>query len=104
MLFSEAKAATQAGVDTIISVRPGNAPLSDEDKDTYKTIESFDEIFEVLVSTRLKFETHDTPAPALFQENFKFPDEVFRFLFNFNVLSFDYSYSYSSYPIYRFKD
>lgn len=43
---SEAKAATAAGVETVISIRPGNSPLTDEDKQTYKTIESFDELLQ----------------------------------------------------------
>jgi len=41
----EAKAAAEAGMKTCIVVRPGNAELSDEDKQTYNTISSFAELF-----------------------------------------------------------
>ena len=40
----EALAATEAGLQTVISVRPGNAPLTDEDRRTYKIITSFHEL------------------------------------------------------------
>ncbi|KXJ14468.1 enolase-phosphatase E1 [Exaiptasia diaphana] len=45
-VVKEAEAATEAGVETVISVRPGNSPLSNADKQTYKTIESFDELLQ----------------------------------------------------------
>ncbi|CAD5225851.1 unnamed protein product [Bursaphelenchus okinawaensis] len=40
----EAFAAKEAGLSVVITVRRGNAPLSDEAKETFKLIASFDEI------------------------------------------------------------
>lgn len=40
----EACAAAEAGMQTVLSVRPGNTPLTDDDKSTYKTITSFSEL------------------------------------------------------------
>ncbi|XP_064624126.1 enolase-phosphatase E1-like [Lineus longissimus] len=41
----EAKAAAEAGMKSIIVVRPGNVELSEEDQKTYNTISSFSELF-----------------------------------------------------------
>lgn len=40
----EIKASSEALMQSVVVVRPGNAPLSAEDKNTYKTINSFDEL------------------------------------------------------------
>ncbi|KAK3718786.1 hypothetical protein QZH41_014038 [Actinostola sp. cb2023] len=45
-VVKEVSAATEAGISTVISIRPGNAPLTKKDKQTYKTITSFDELIE----------------------------------------------------------
>jgi methylthioribulose 1-phosphate dehydratase/enolase-phosphatase E1 len=41
-IYEEAVAASQAGLDAVLSVRPGNAPLPDSN--TFKTITSFDDL------------------------------------------------------------
>lgn len=43
--IKEAIAAKKAGMETLISIRPGNAPLPDDH--SFKTIHSFDEIFDI---------------------------------------------------------
>ncbi|XP_022791022.1 enolase-phosphatase E1-like isoform X1 [Stylophora pistillata] len=45
-VVKESRAAFKAGYKTAISVRPGNAPLTEEDKRDFKVISSFDELFE----------------------------------------------------------
>ncbi|XP_031558435.1 enolase-phosphatase E1-like [Actinia tenebrosa] len=45
-VVKEACAATEAGMQTVLSVRPGNTPLTDDDKSTYKTIKSFSNLTE----------------------------------------------------------
>jgi enolase-phosphatase E1 len=40
----EAEAATQAGVYAVVVDRPGNAPLSDEARETYTVITSLEEL------------------------------------------------------------
>lgn len=44
MYVLEAKAAKEAGMSTTIVIREGNAPVNDEDKSTFSTIKSFDEL------------------------------------------------------------
>ncbi|RCK54674.1 Enolase-phosphatase E1 [Candida viswanathii] len=41
---NEVRSAIEAGMSSYVVVRPGNAPLSDEDKAKYKTIHSLDEL------------------------------------------------------------
>ncbi|EER34416.1 hypothetical protein CTRG_01277 [Candida tropicalis MYA-3404] len=41
---NEVKSAIESGMNSYIVIRPGNAPLSDDDKSTYKTIHSLDEL------------------------------------------------------------
>ncbi|KAL5273741.1 ENOPH1 family protein [Megaselia abdita] len=43
-IVNEAEAATKAGIRAIILSRPGNASLTDDDKEKYSVISSFDEI------------------------------------------------------------
>uniref|UniRef100_A0A7G3AHC3 Enolase-phosphatase E1 n=1 Tax=Lutzomyia longipalpis TaxID=7200 RepID=A0A7G3AHC3_LUTLO len=43
-IVKEAKAAQEAGMNVVIVVRPGNAPLTDEDKKEFPTVESFEGI------------------------------------------------------------
>jgi enolase-phosphatase E1 len=43
-LRSEAYAAKEAGFNAIVLVRDGNAPLSEEFKKDFQTIQSFDEL------------------------------------------------------------
>lgn len=45
-VVKESRAAFKAGYRTAISVRPGNAPVTDEDKRDFKVISTFDELFE----------------------------------------------------------
>lgn len=45
-VVKESRAAFKAGYKTAISVRPGNAPLTEGDKRDFKVISSFDELFE----------------------------------------------------------
>ncbi len=40
-VVAEAEAAKAAGMDVIISVRPGNAPITDADKSAFTTVENF---------------------------------------------------------------
>ena len=44
-VFTEARAAFEAGYTTAVSVRPGNAALSNEDKKDLMTVSSFNELF-----------------------------------------------------------
>lgn len=41
--INEAIASKKAGMETLVSIRPGNAPLPDDH--SFKTIQTFDEIF-----------------------------------------------------------
>ena len=43
-VFAEAKAAADAGLKTVVIIREGNAPLSDEDKQSFFTVTSFTEL------------------------------------------------------------
>ncbi|KAL9953159.1 hypothetical protein ACROYT_G040529 [Oculina patagonica] len=45
-VISEARAAFEAGYTTAVSVRPGNAALTDMDKKDFTTISTFNELFE----------------------------------------------------------
>lgn len=45
--FLEANAAAQAGCAVIISERSGNKPLSNDDRNKFKCIHSFDELLPV---------------------------------------------------------
>ena len=42
--FTEARAASEAGFTTAISVRPGNAVLTEKEKSSLRTISTFDEL------------------------------------------------------------
>ena len=44
MCLSEAKAASEAGLKTVIVVREGNAELSEDDKKAYNTVSLFSEL------------------------------------------------------------
>ena len=44
-VFTEARAAFETGYTIAVSVRPGNAALTNEDKKDFATISSFDELF-----------------------------------------------------------
>lgn len=44
-MFSEARAAAEIGLKTTLVVRPGNKPLTDDDKKTFHTISSFCVLF-----------------------------------------------------------
>lgn len=46
MFYTEARAAFEAGYTTAVSVRPGNAALTDMDKKDFTTISTFNELFE----------------------------------------------------------
>ena len=43
-IFEEAEAAKEAGMDAIISVRPGNAPLLSEQEGVFQTVTNFDNV------------------------------------------------------------
>jgi enolase-phosphatase E1 len=40
----EVEAARQAGMDSIVLVRPGNLPLTEEEKEKYRVTESFEDL------------------------------------------------------------
>lgn len=42
--IAEATAALEADCNAVLVERPGNKPLSDEDKETFPTVEAFDDI------------------------------------------------------------
>lgn len=44
-VVKEADAASEAGCNVIISERPGNAPLSPEDREKYKCVRSFSQVY-----------------------------------------------------------
>lgn len=44
MFYAEAYAAKAAGIRAILLDRPGNAPLSQEDRAVFKVIKTFDEV------------------------------------------------------------
>lgn len=43
-VFTEADAASKAGCRVLLSLRPGNAPISEEDRSRFVCITSFDEL------------------------------------------------------------
>lgn len=45
LFYTEARAAFKAGYTTAVSVRPGNAALTDMDKKDFATISTFSELF-----------------------------------------------------------
>lgn len=45
VFLAEAEAALEAGFKTAVSVRPGNADLTEADKKKFTTISTFDELF-----------------------------------------------------------
>lgn len=44
-VLAEARAAIESGYTVAVSVRPGNAALTDKDKEDFTTISSFNELF-----------------------------------------------------------
>ncbi|XP_043473674.1 enolase-phosphatase E1-like [Leptopilina heterotoma] len=56
-VVKEAKAAKEAGMSTTIVIREGNAPLNEEDKSTFSTIKSFDELCFQSVNKRQKVDS-----------------------------------------------
>ena len=54
-LFIEAKAAKEVGIQSVIMLRPGNAPLTEKELEGFKTMKSFHELdFEELEPSRKK--------------------------------------------------
>lgn len=45
LFYTEARAAFKAGYSTTVSVRPGNAALTDTEKEDFTTISTFNELF-----------------------------------------------------------
>lgn len=54
LVFIEARAAFEAGFTTAISVRPGNEELTKTEKGSFRTIATFNELYEPM--------TEDSPA------------------------------------------
>jgi len=51
-ITAEANSATGAGLHTCLVSRPGNAPLTDDHKETFRIITSFNELFEADTNTK----------------------------------------------------
>lgn len=58
---AEAKAAKEAGMEAILLKRPGNAELTEEDKKTFKVVESFADI--AAKPLEEKMDTEEKAAP-----------------------------------------
>lgn len=57
MVFIEARAAFEAGFATAISVRPGNEELTKHEKGSFRTIATFNELYEPM--------TEDSPTKKI---------------------------------------
>ena len=47
-LTTEAQAAKSAGIEVVILIRPGNYPIEKNELDNFKSINSFDELDEIV--------------------------------------------------------
>lgn len=57
MVLTEARAAFEAGFTTAISVRPGNEELTKTEKGSFRTIATFNELYEPM--------TEDSPTKKI---------------------------------------
>ena len=67
-IFTEAQAAKEAGISTVIVIREANAPLSDEEKSAFITITSFEELSFQSLSKRQKTDNSDKKKDGVIEE------------------------------------
>lgn len=59
VFLTEAEAAKSAGMNVVLLDRPGNAPLTDQDKESFKLVKNFNELKFESVGLKRKIEETD---------------------------------------------